>query len=136
MSGHTLTWNLAFTKLRFFTRIRRFLQIKSHIKRQEPSDLSYNTAKVADASDQEGQKEEEMVVLQRSVKKLHFGSCEEKDVAAKDIKRLASESLNWRKLMAELGVVPPLVVMVGSEVVARRRLALQALIELANGTYT
>lgn len=137
MSGHTSTWNLAFTKLRFFTRIRRFLQPKSHIKPHEPSDLSYNKAKVADASDQEErQKEDEMVVLQRSVKKLHFGSCEEKDVAVKDIKRLASESLNWRKLMAELGVVPPLVAMVGSEVVARRRLAVQALIELANGTYT
>ncbi|KAK1375413.1 U-box domain-containing protein 7 [Heracleum sosnowskyi] len=136
MSGHTSTWHLAFTKLRFFTRIRRFLQIKSHVKQHEPCDLSYNKAKAADASDQEGQKEEEMVVLQRSVKKLHFGSCEEKDVAAKDIKRLASESLVWRKLMAELGVVPPLVAMVGSEVVARRRLAVEALIELANGTYT
>lgn len=136
MSGHTSTWHLAFTKLRFFTRIRRFLQLKSPIKRHEQSDLSNNKAKVADASDQEEQKEEEMAVLQRSVKRLHFGSCEEKEVAAKDIKRFAAESLNLRKFMSELGVIPPLVAMVGSEMVARRRLAVQALIELANGTYT
>ncbi|WOG89758.1 hypothetical protein DCAR_0208997 [Daucus carota subsp. sativus] len=136
MSGHTSAWHLAFTKLRFFTRIRRFLQLKSPIKRHEPSDLSIDKAKVADASDQEENKEEEMAVLQRSVKRLHFGSCEEKEMAARDITRLAAEGLNWRKFMAELGVIPPLVAMAGSEVVARRRLAVQALIELSNGTYT
>ncbi|KAK6133511.1 hypothetical protein DH2020_032725 [Rehmannia glutinosa] len=38
--------------------------------------------------------------------------------------------------MAELGVIPPLVAMVGSEVVARQRLAVRALIVLANGSFT
>ncbi|XP_019157394.1 PREDICTED: U-box domain-containing protein 45-like [Ipomoea nil] len=74
--------------------------------------------------------------LRRSVKKLHFGSWEEKEVAAAEIKRLAKQDLRRRKFMAELGVIPPLVDMVGSEVVARRRSAVQALIVLAHGSYT
>lgn len=77
-----------------------------------------------------------IVVLQRAVKRLHFGSWEEKEAAAKEIKGLAGEDVNRRKLMAELGVIPPLVAMLGSDVVARRRLAVQALLELANGTCT
>nr|GME14544.1 U-box domain-containing protein 7-like [Ipomoea batatas] len=74
--------------------------------------------------------------MRRSVKKLHFGSWEEKEVAAAEIKRLAKEDLRRRRFMAELGVIPPLVDMVGSEMVARRRLAVQALIVLAHGSYT
>ncbi|KAL0305646.1 UNVERIFIED_CONTAM: hypothetical protein Sradi_5981900, partial [Sesamum radiatum] len=74
-----------------------------------------------------------VVALRKSVKMLHFGSWEEKEAAAKQIKRLAEEDLKRRKTMAELGVIPPLVAMVGSEVVARQRLAVGALIELANG---
>lgn len=74
--------------------------------------------------------------LQRSVKRLHFGSWEEKEVAAMEIRRLAQEDVKTRKSLAELGVVPPLVAMVGSPVVGRQRLAVQTLIELANGTYT
>lgn len=85
---------------------------------------------------EEEKKEQEMVILQRAVKKLLFGSPEEKDIAAKDIKNLAAEALSRRKLMAELGVIPPLVAMAGSEATARQRLAVQALTELANGTYT
>lgn len=77
-----------------------------------------------------------MVALQRSVKRLHFGNWEEKEVAAEEIKKLAEQDLKRRKTIAELGVIPPLVAMVGSEVVARQRLAVRALIELANGSLT
>lgn len=77
-----------------------------------------------------------MVALRSSVKGLHFGSWEEKDAAAKEITKLAEEDPMRRKTMAELGVIPPLVAMVGSEVVARRRLAVRALIELTNGSFT
>lgn len=80
---------------------------------------------------------DESVIMQRSVKRLHFGSQEEKAVAAREIKRLARDDLSRRKLMAELGVIQPLVAMVGSEYcVSYRRLAVQALLELANGTCT
>lgn len=77
-----------------------------------------------------------MVALQTSVKKLHFGSWEEKEAAAEEIRRLAEEDLKRRKTMAELGVIPPLVAMAGSDVVARRILAVRALVELANGSFT
>ena len=79
--------------------------------------------------------EDELVIMQRSVKRLHFGSWQEKAAAAEEIRRLSKEDLNLRKSVAELGVVPPLVAMVGSEVGGRRRVAVQALIELANGSY-
>lgn len=77
-----------------------------------------------------------VMVLRRSVKRLHFGSWEEKEAAAGEIQKLAGEDLKRRKTIAELGVIPPLVAMVGSEVVARRRMAVRALIELANGSFT
>lgn len=75
-----------------------------------------------------------VVGLHRSVKRLHFGSWEEKEAAAEEIQKLAREDLKRRKTMAEVGVIPPLVAMMGSEVVARRRVAVRALIELANGS--
>ena len=75
-------------------------------------------------------------VLQRSVKRLHFGSWEEKEMAALEIKKLAREDAKMRKLMAELGVIPALVGMVASEEAGRQRLAVNALIELSNGNYT
>ncbi|XP_022724126.1 U-box domain-containing protein 7-like isoform X2 [Durio zibethinus] len=76
------------------------------------------------------------VVLQKSVKRLHFGSWEEKEMAAKVIEKLAKEDVKARKVMAELGVIHMLVSMVATEVVRRRRAAIKALIELANGTFT
>ncbi|KAL6992410.1 hypothetical protein U1Q18_010519 [Sarracenia purpurea var. burkii] len=80
----------------------------------------------------------DLVVMQRSVKRLHFGSWEEKAAAAAEIRRLAKENLKTRKSLAALGVVPPLVAMVGSEAGGPRgrQLAVQALIELTIGTYT
>ncbi|KAL6574074.1 hypothetical protein OROHE_001616 [Orobanche hederae] len=74
--------------------------------------------------------------LRKSVKMLHFGSWEEKEAAAIEMKKLAAEDSRRRRAMAELGVIPPLVAMVGSEVTERRGLALRALIELANGSFT
>ncbi|KAA8519677.1 hypothetical protein F0562_013878 [Nyssa sinensis] len=133
-------WFIAYTKLRFFTRIRRFLKLKTSSKRFGTSDR-FDRPRIIDTDkeDQDMDRESEdagSVVLQTSVKRLHFGSCEEKEVAAKEIKRLAKEDLKMRKSLAELGVVPTLVAMVGSEVVDRRSLAVQALIELASGSYT
>ena len=125
------SWFFPYPKLRFFTRIRRFLRSKSLAKRSSPS------ARFEEETVIEGMgEEEESLGLQRSVKRLHFGSWEEKEVAAMEIRRLAQEDVKTRKSLAELGVVPPLVAMVVSPVVGRRRLAVQTLIELANGTYT
>ena len=76
-----------------------------------------------------------MILLKSTVKKLHFGRWEEKEVAAKGIERLAKEDAKVIKLISELGVVPVLVSMVGSEVATRRRAGVKALIQLANGTY-
>jgi hypothetical protein len=84
----------------------------------------------------ESESEDESAVLQRSVKKLHFGTWEEKEKAAQEIQRLAREDGKVRKLMAELGVIPVLVAMVASEVACRQRVAVTALIELSNGSYT
>lgn len=133
MSDQSSTCFSSHKKLKLFAKIRRFLQARSPEKQLNK------------LSDQEPKRENESVkvveeggcgVLQRSVKRLHFGNFEEKEVAAKDIIRLAREDLSRRKLMAELGVIPPLVAMVGSEVRTRRSLAVRALVELANGTYT
>ncbi|KAM7500709.1 hypothetical protein LguiA_025123 [Lonicera macranthoides] len=124
-------WFFTYTKLRFFIKIRRFL--KKSNKKSGPSDQIQFDApiKVVEIT-----KEDDWAVLQRSVKRLHFGNWEEKEVAVNEIKRLAAEDLKWRMLVAELGVVPPLVAMMGDEVAARRRLAVQTLLELANGSHT
>ncbi|XP_030481250.1 U-box domain-containing protein 1 [Cannabis sativa] len=74
--------------------------------------------------------------LQRAVKRLHFGSWVEKEMAALEIGSLAKQDVKVRKLVAELGVIPVLVSMAASDVVSRRRAALAALLQLANGTYT
>ncbi|KAK7319794.1 hypothetical protein RJT34_04519 [Clitoria ternatea] len=81
------------------------------------------------------EKEECVMVLQRCVKKLHFGSWGEKEVAAKVIERLAEQDGKVRGLIIELGVVPVLVSMAVSDMDSRRRLGLKALIHIANGNY-
>lgn len=85
--------------------------------------------------EKESEPEGDSVVLQKSVKGLHFGSWEEKEMAAKAIEKLAKEDVKARKLMAELGVTHMLVSMMATEVVGRRRAAMKALIELANGNF-
>ncbi|CAI0557906.1 unnamed protein product [Linum tenue] len=134
------------SKLRFFALVRRFLRSKaSHNGKSRPSDHKSAVkstelgAGPGKGSTEVGGFEEidDCLDLQRSVKKLHFGSWEEKEAAAVDIGRLASkEDVKTRKSIAELGVIPVLVEMMGSGAVSRRRAAVTALIELANGTFT
>lgn len=73
--------------------------------------------------------------MQRAVKRIHFGSMEERRAAAAEIERLAREDTRAKKLMAELGVVQSLVAMVGINGDCARRGAIRALIELANGNH-
>ncbi|TYI27314.1 hypothetical protein ES332_A05G169300v1 [Gossypium tomentosum] len=138
-------WLLSCRKLKFFTRIRRFLQSKAARKQYGSSASDHsNKLRIVNKTDEE----EDLVVekteseldgsmaLQKSVKRLHFGSWEEKEMAAKAIEKLAQEDVKVRKLMAELGVIHMLVSMVDTEVVGRRLAAIKALIELADGTFT
>lgn len=130
-------WFASYTKLQFFTRIRRFLQSKAAQKNKPRAKvLLMDNKEVEIEVAMDGDDEDGSLLLQRSVKKLHFGSWEEKEMAAMEIGRLAKGDVKTRKLMAELGVIPALVELVDSEVTARRQVAVKALIELANGTYT
>lgn len=70
------------------------------------------------------------------MKKLHFGSWEEKEEAAKDIEMLAKQDVKVRKLMTELRVVPVLVLMASSVVAIWRPVGVRALVQLENGRYT
>ncbi|XP_043700763.1 U-box domain-containing protein 7-like [Telopea speciosissima] len=146
MSDSTPRFYSYSTQLRFFTRIRRFIQLKTAGKCTKSSDRFDMSRADEEEEKKEEQEimvseggcrtEEDLIVLQRSVKQLHFGSLEDKDVAAIEIKRLAAEDLKTRKSLAALGVIPSLVSMLESDVSARRLLAIQALIELANGSHT
>ncbi|XP_065878473.1 U-box domain-containing protein 7 [Euphorbia lathyris] len=128
-------WLGSYEKLKFFSRIRRFLQSKSVQKNKVRTKVTVEEKEAVGAAMDEDE-DDCSVVLQRSVKKLHFGNWEEKEVAAMEIERLAKENVKTRKFMAELGVIPVLVGMLDSDLSSRRRLAVKALIELANGTYT
>ncbi|PPS13342.1 hypothetical protein GOBAR_AA07234 [Gossypium barbadense] len=142
-------WSVSYRKLKFFSRIRRFLQSKAVRKGSYgSSSTSDNSNKLRtknnnDKDEEDHQlvmeKESELdgsVMLQKSVKRLHFGSWEEKEMAAIAIEKLAKEDVKARKLMAELGVIHMLVSMVATEVVGRHRAAVKALIQLANGNST
>ncbi|MBA0774963.1 hypothetical protein Gotri_010130 [Gossypium trilobum] len=144
-SSSSSIWLLSCRKLKFFTRIRRFLHSKAARKQYGSSASDHsNKLRIVNNTDEE----EDLVVekteseldgsmaLQKSVKRLHFGSWEEKEMAAKAIEKLAKEDVKVRKLMAELGVIHMLVSMVDTEVVGRRLAAIKALIELADGTFT
>ncbi|KAJ6999988.1 hypothetical protein D5086_008165 [Populus alba] len=130
---------LSYLKLQFFARVRRFLQTKRAQKslktRTKPMVIKEEQATITTVDRQSSDIDDDSVVLQRSVKRLHFGSWEEKEMAALEIEKLAREDAKMRNLMAELGVIPALVGMVASEVAGRQRVAVNALIELANGTY-
>ncbi|XP_068667241.1 U-box domain-containing protein 45-like [Aristolochia californica] len=120
-------------KLRFFARVRRFLQKKASCKSHE----SGEKARAEELVMGRGKDiEEASIVLQRSVKKLHFGDWEERETAAKEITTLAAEDLRTRKSLAALGVIPTLVGMLNSDVAGRRMSAVRALVELSNGTQT
>eukprot|EP01018_Ginkgo_biloba_P000877 Gb_08776 [translate_table: standard] len=75
-------------------------------------------------------------ILRQAVKKLHFGNPEEKWRAALEIQRIATESVQIRKSLSLLGVIPSLIAMLDSPVRHHCHAALQALIELANENYT
>ncbi|GAU30270.1 hypothetical protein TSUD_384910 [Trifolium subterraneum] len=151
-SSSSSIWVLSNIKLQFFTRIRRFLQSKATRKRCDASnclkreeniqhrDEQNKVEKIETVEVMENLKEEEVeeteILLQKTVKMLHFGSWEEKEVAAKEIESLVKEDVKVRKLITELGVVPVLVSMVASQVASRRSAGLTALIHLADGTYT
>ncbi|KAK1559772.1 hypothetical protein Q3G72_018118 [Acer saccharum] len=139
-------WLLSYIKLRFFSRIRRFLQSKTARKRctesktginqQQMEETEQEKEEVIKIMEKQSEVDDDCVVLQKSVKRLHFGSLEEKEMAAMEIQGLAKQDVKIKKLMAELGVIHMLVSMAATEVVGRRRTAVKALIELANGTYT
>ncbi|KAJ6402177.1 hypothetical protein OIU84_014295, partial [Salix udensis] len=132
---------LSCLKFQFFARFRWFLQTKraqksiktrtkAMVDQEEQAAIPTVNRKSSEIDD------DSSAVLQRSVKRLNFGSWEEKETAALEIKKLAREDAKMRKLMAELGVIPALVGMVASEEAGRQRVAVNALIELANGNYT
>ncbi|KAJ8616463.1 hypothetical protein MRB53_035835 [Persea americana] len=141
MSGSTSFFYYYSKKLLFFIRIRRLLKtnttqknmafLEQKEKTKVPKEEEKGSGVVREVEVEDG-----CFVLQRSVKKLHFGDCEEKEIAAKEIKRLARKDLRTRKSLAVLGVIPTLVSMLDSEVSGHRESSVQALIELANGTYT
>jgi len=150
-SSSSSIWVLSNIKLQFFTRIKRFLQSKATRKRCESSDYlnkektraehnkveKIETVQVIEKHKAEKEEVEETeILLQKTVKMLHFGSWEEKEVAAKEIESLVKDDVKVRKLITELGVVPVLVSMVASQMVSHRRAGLTALIYLADGTYT
>lgn len=139
------------TRVRFFSRIRRFLHGNTGTtKHRRPGPTSDQTDKSVNVGlstvrnktteeheqQQSGKESNTGTEMQTAVKKLHFGNLEEKAAAAQEIRRLAGVDANVREALVGLGVVPSLVSMVGSEVVARRRSALQALTQLAVGTFT
>ena len=154
-------WLYSYIKIQFFNRIRRFIRSRAGRKRYASSSDWLVTSKstitsstVRDVAEDDvvvevavqvmerelggggGGGSDDMAGLQSAVKRLHFGSWEEKEKAAKEIEKLAKEDVKVRKLVAELGVIPVLVTMAASELVSRRRAAVTALTELANGTYT
>ncbi|KAB5560690.1 hypothetical protein DKX38_005647 [Salix brachista] len=132
---------LSYLKFQFFARVRWFLQTKraqKSIKTRTKAMVDKDEQAAITTVNRKGSEidDDSSAVLQRSVKRLHFGSWEEKEMAALEIKKLAREDAKMRKLMAELGVIPALVGMVASEEAGRQRVAVNALIELANGNYT
>ncbi|GAV57380.1 hypothetical protein CFOL_v3_00917 [Cephalotus follicularis] len=134
-SSSSPIWLLTLQKLHFFTRMRRFLIQQKTARKSYSQSNDIDSSKGINDGDKVMERDDDPLVLQKSVKRLHFGSWEEKEMAAEEIERLAKKDVKTRMLMAELGVVHVLVSMVVSEVVGRRRAAARALIELANGTY-
>uniref|UniRef100_M4C8I3 Armadillo repeat-containing domain-containing protein n=1 Tax=Brassica campestris TaxID=3711 RepID=M4C8I3_BRACM len=132
-------------KLHFFSRIRSLFKSKASSRKrdlQSSTQISrtqqYSEKVVAppEILSKPPEDENEEVVLQRTVKKLHFGTFEEKEKAAIEIEKLSREDKNIRKLMAELGVLQVLVSMVASDISGHQRSAVMALIQLSHGTYT
>ncbi|CAH2060962.1 unnamed protein product [Thlaspi arvense] len=144
-SSSSSVWQLQYMKLHFFTKIRALLTSKASSRKcnhqgpVEKSRTQQDSDKVAalpEIASKPPEDVNEEVVLQKTVKKLHFGSLEEKEKAAIEIEKLAREDKKTRKLMAELGVLQVLVSMVASDVSSQQKAAVMALIQLSHGTYT
>ncbi|XP_023544556.1 U-box domain-containing protein 7-like [Cucurbita pepo subsp. pepo] len=150
-SAQTPIWVYSYVKLRFFNRIRRFLRSKTpkkpYVSPTESIAISPNITPTSNEAIHVaepdcdctggigGGADEFAVALRRTVKKLHFGSWEEKEIAAKVIVNMAKEDVKVKKLMVELRVVPALVSMVTSDAVGRPEVAVEALLELAKGSF-
>ncbi|KAA0052624.1 U-box domain-containing protein 7 [Cucumis melo var. makuwa] len=146
-SSQTPIWVYSYIKLRFFNRIRRFLRSKTPKKPYVSTKESINVTptsnevmQVADAgwdcnSRVEGGAGVSAAALRMTVKKLHFGSWEEKEIAAEMIEKMSKEDVELKKLMVDLRVVPALVSMVASDAVGRPEVAVKALLELAKGSF-
>ena len=120
-------------------RPRKHLQFESKKLQFESEKLQFES-KTEEKEEEQGRREKVEeggeIVMQKAVKKLLFGKWEEREMAAVEIKRLAEEDVKIRKNLAELGVIPPLVEMADSGDSSRRRSAIQALLQLADGTFT
>lgn len=79
----------------------------------------------------------EVAAMQKAVKQLHFGEREEIKVAAvAEIKKLAAGDPGRKRLLAALGVIPPLVSMlVELQDDQHRQLVVETLIVLAHGSF-
>ncbi|KAH0918461.1 hypothetical protein HID58_026121 [Brassica napus] len=144
-SSSSSVWQLQYMKLHFFTRIRSLLKSKTssrkrnHQSSPEISSAQHDSENVVappEIISKPPEDQNEEVVLQKTVKKLHFGSLEEKEKAAIEIEKLAREDKNTRNLMAELGVLQVLVSMVGSDIAGQQIAAVRALIQLSHGSNT
>ncbi|CDY31177.1 BnaC03g47140D [Brassica napus] len=144
-SSSSSVWQHQYMKLHFFSRIRSLFKSKASSRKrdfQSSTQISrtqqYSEKVVAppEILSKPPEEENEEVVLQRTVKKLHFGTFEEKEKAAIEIEKLSREDKNIRKLMAELGVLQVLVSMVASDISGHQRSAVMALIQLSHGTHT
>ncbi|WZY82554.1 hypothetical protein YC2023_028938 [Brassica napus] len=121
-SPSSSVWQHQYMKLHFFSRIRSLFKSKASSRKrdlQSSTQISrtqqYSEKVVAppEILSKPPEDENEEVVLQRTVKKLHFGTFEEKEKAAIEIEKLSREDKNIRKLMAELGVLQALMVNAG-----------------------
>ncbi|KAJ0259039.1 ARM repeat superfamily protein [Hirschfeldia incana] len=144
-SSSSSVWQHQYMKLHFFSRIRSLLKSKASSHKRdlqssnEISRTQKDSEKVVEPPEilsKPPEDENEEVVLQRTVKKLHFGTFEEKEKAAIEIEKLSREDKKMRKLMAELGVLQVLVSMVASDISGHQRSAVMALIQLSHGTHT
>ncbi|XP_038881164.1 U-box domain-containing protein 7 [Benincasa hispida] len=138
----TPIWVYSYIKLRFFNRIRRFLRSKTPKKpyvspKESIPPTSTEVLQVADCNGGIGRGADvsAAAALRMTVKKLHFGSWEEKEIAAKMIEKMSKEDAKVKKLMVELRVIPALVSMVASDAVGRPEVAVKPLLELAKGSF-
>jgi len=141
-SSSSVSNKFSSTWLKFFVKFRRILIQSRKPRKQlqfESKELQFES-KIEEKEEEQGRREESEesgeIVMQKAVKKLLFGKSEEREMAALEIRRLAEEDVKIRKNLAELGVIPPLVKMVDSGENSRRRSAVQALLQLADGTFT